>query len=238
MTFQSTVRYDQTFGVPGEIRFDGPMRAQPGLINSASAAYNIVGATAFTQPSAGGTVAAGGTDPFFGILAKPHNYASYGNSVDGPLGPTLTLANNVEAEFVTMGFLCISLAAACNIGDLVTYNTTTGALASIAAQTSFTGVIAVTTGILTVSALAAGGTIEVGSPLSGTGVPIGTMITAFLTGTDGGAGTYQTNIVTAVASTTMSTPNVPAAGAALVPHAIIDKVPNSGAGLAVCRLTN
>ena len=71
------------------------------------------------------------------------------------------------------------------------------------AGASFTGVIAVTTGVLTASAVT--GTIMVGAPISGAGVPAGTIVTGFLSGTLGGAGTYSTNITTAVASTAMTT---------------------------------
>lgn len=67
---------------------------------------------------------------------------------------------------------------------------------------SFTGVIAVTTGILTVSAITAG-RVYIGMELKGTGVPAGTFVTGLGSGT-GGNGTYQTNIATAVSSTTMT----------------------------------
>lgn len=66
---------------------------------------------------------------------------------------------------------------------------------------SFTGVIAVTTGILTASAVT--GTIAAGQVVTGGTTPAGTIITSQLSGTTGGAGTYQTNIITAVASTSM-----------------------------------
>lgn len=244
MPFQSTVRYDYAFGVAGEIKFDGPSRVQPGFINSVSAAYNIVGATIFTQPIAGGAVVAGGAigpgsgNVLFGLLCNPKLYASFGTVSGGPLGPTMTLANNVEAEFLLMGYVVISVPAACNIGDLITYNTTTGAISTIAPQATFTGVIAVTTGILTVSALAAGGYVTNG-PLNGVNVPAGTVITSQLSGPAGGNGTYQTNIVTAVASSAMNTPNIPAAGSALVPGAFIDKFAQTAAGgLALARFTN
>lgn len=66
---------------------------------------------------------------------------------------------------------------------------------------SFTGVIAVATGILTASSVT--GTIAVGQTILGSGVPAGTKVTALIGGT-GGAGTYQTNIATAVSSTAMT----------------------------------
>ncbi len=166
MGFQTAVRYDYAFGQPGELKYDGPKRVQTGLINSASAAYNIVGATAFTQANTGGTFGAGGSGIFVGLLANPKVYASVGTTTLGPLGPTLTVPNNVQGEFVLMGELTISVPASCNIGDLLTYNTTTGAL--------------------------------------GTLPPAGVL----------------------------------PAGYAFVPNAVIEKFPQSGAGLAVARLTN
>jgi hypothetical protein len=243
--FQSSVRFDYAFGVPGEKKYDGPSRVNTGFLGSVSAAYNIVGATIFTQPVAGGEYSAGGLigpgsgNTFVGMLCNPKLYASFGTSSGGPLAPTLTIPNNVEAEFAMMGEYIVSVPAACNIGDLLTYNTTTGAIATIPQQASFTGVIAVTTGILTASALTAGSTIDVGTYLTGTGVPLGTQITSQLSGTPGAAGTYQTNIVTAVASTAMTTPNIPASGSALVPNAVIEKFAQpAAAGLALAKFTN
>lgn len=106
MTFQSTVRFDNAFGVVGEIRYDGPKRAKPGLLNTTLPANNVIG-RAFTLNGDGQTIGAGGTGTFWGILANPKTYAAQGTSAGGTLAPTLTLANNVEAEFVDMGFVII-----------------------------------------------------------------------------------------------------------------------------------
>lgn len=138
--FQSTVRYDLTFGVPGDIIYDGPMRAQWGFLGSASAANNVVGATFFTMPAAGGAFTAGGTlsstVAVGGILIKPKNYASFGTTANGPLAATMTLQNNINAEFLTMGLVVVSLGAATSIDNLLCYNETTGALSSIPYGTS------------------------------------------------------------------------------------------------------
>lgn len=238
MSFQSSVAANMGFGVVGELMTDSPHRAIPAILDSADAAYNIFG-RAFCIKSEG-VVEAGGSGIFAGILSCPKQHASPGTT-SGPLAPTLTLPNNVVADIVGMGEVIVSLPAAAAIGDQITYNTTTGALGSITPRASFTGVIAVTTGVLTVSARAAGGYIGVGSELSGTGVPGGTRITAQLTGTAGSNGTYQTNIDTAVASTAMTVPNSPlasGAGFALVPNAEVWRYTVSGAGLAVIKLTN
>jgi hypothetical protein len=235
--FQTTVRFDQGFGVPGELKYTGPVRAKPGFINSASAAYNIVGATAFTIPAAGGAVVAGGITQFYGILANPKLYASIGTTGGGPLAPTLTLPNNTEAEFVDMGEVVISVPAACQIGDLLAYNTTTGAISTQAPTSSFTGIIAVTTGILTVSAIVAGGNIGIGSVLKDTTGAIVAKIIALGSGT-GGNGTYQTDIITAVGSEAMTANSQPVTGALFVPNAHIVGFPQTVAGLALARLTN
>lgn len=244
MTFQSTVALNQGFGVPGEPFTDSPSRAAPyNILTSGHPEYNVMG-NAFTIVADGATdtptATAGGTGVFAGILVGPKEQANYGTTGD-TLAPTLTVPNNVVGECMIMGEVIVTLPAAANIGDLVTYNTTTGALGSTAPLASFTGVIAVTTGVLTVSALATGGYVAVGSPLSGANVPGGTVITSQLTGTAGSNGTYSTNIITAVASTTMTVPNSPlavAAANAYVPRATVARYNVAVAGLAVIKLTN
>lgn len=136
MTFQSTVRFDNAFGVVGEIRYDGPKRSKPGLVNSASAANNVIG-RAFTLNGDGQTVGAGGTGTFWGILANPKVYAAQGTAAGGTLAPTLTLANNVEGEFVDMGFLIIQPTnASTTIGMDVHFVQADGTLLAVAAGTT------------------------------------------------------------------------------------------------------
>jgi len=75
---------------------------------------------------------------------------------------------------------------------------------AIGTTCTFTGSIAVTTGILTLSATGTG-TLALGMALSGTNVASGTLVKALLTGVLGAAGsTYSTNQFTAVASTTIT----------------------------------
>lgn len=243
MAFQSTVRYDLSFGVPGEIIVDGLKRVETGVLHSASAAYNIVGATAFTRPVAGGRVAAGGAigsaNVFAGILCNPKTYASFGTSAGGPLAPTMTLPNELNAELcVTTSGMVISVGAACKTGDLITYNLTTGALGTVAPVAAFTGVIAGTTGVLTVSAISAG-SLGVGSILYDAEGKELARVTALGTGT-GGNGTYNTNIDTAVSSQAMTANSKPAVGYGFVPNSTIGRNPQttSGGGLALAVLAN
>lgn len=238
--FQSTVAIQPGFGVPGELNTNSPWRARSYILRSDSAAYNVVGATALTQVSQG-VAKAGGTGMFVGILAAPKTYPNYGTAVGGPLAPTMTVPNEIDAQAVSMGQLNVTLPGPASIGDKVAYNTTTGALTTFPALTSFTGVIANSTGVLTVSSLAAGGYVDTDSLLSGANVPAGTRITSQLTGTAGGAGTYQTNITTAVASTTMTIANSVGslgAGYAQVPNAEVFAYDVTAAGIAVIQLTD
>jgi hypothetical protein len=76
---------------------------------------------------------------------------------------------------------------------------------TITAVNTFTSTgssIAVTTGILTIGTLT-DGTISVGQVLTGTNVPAGTRITANISGSGNGS-TWNTSIITAVASTAIS----------------------------------
>jgi hypothetical protein len=84
-------------------------------------------------------------------------------------------------------------------------NPDTGYVAAtpLAADASFTGVIAAGTGVLTVSALT--GVVQIGANVSGTGVPTNLFIQSQLTGAAGAAGTYQLNTIgPAVGSTAMT----------------------------------
>lgn len=130
--YQSEVFFSTGFGVPGELYDSGPVRAQPFTLDSVLASYNVFG-RAFTVVSEGIAQAGNptGTAVFAGILVAPKTQASYG-SASGTLAPTLTLANNVEAELLTMGSIVVTLPAAADIGDLVIFDNTTGALETIA----------------------------------------------------------------------------------------------------------
>jgi len=132
MTFQSTVSLKQGFGVPGEYFTDGPFRAESFILNSVSAAYNIIGATAFSIVSQGIAQAGNPSSGVFaGILANPKTAPLQGGS-SGTLSPTLTLPNNAQADIVNMGTMVVTLPASAAIGDYVVFDNTTGALSTIA----------------------------------------------------------------------------------------------------------
>jgi len=136
MSFQSTVAINQGFGVPGELYTDAPYRAQSFTINSASAAYNIIGATACTISSQGVCEAgSGGALGYAGILVDPKNIALFGAG-GAPLSPTLTVPNYTQIACATMGTFVVTLPAAAAIGDWVIYDNTTGALSTVTPGTA------------------------------------------------------------------------------------------------------
>lgn len=237
--FQQQVNIQQGFGVPGELATDSPHRAKTYILNSADAAYNIVGATAFTldvegKARAGGAISEG--HPFVGILANPKVYANNGTALGGSLAPTLTLRNGEVGELVSMGQLVVTLPAAAEIGDLVAYDNTTGALSTVTAFFSGTGAIATDT--LTVSAVDAGsGTLGVGSVVTGPNVLPGTIITALGTGT-GGTGTYTVNQSQTASSGAISANAIAPSGKTIIPNAQVFGYESTGAGLGVIQLTN
>lgn len=215
--FQKTVNVQNAFGVPGELYDDGPVRAAPYELISASAAYNIIGATAFTvtspdpgDNSGSAVAAAGGTGAFAGILMNSKVYATSGPS-SGAIDPTLSLQNHTIAELLSMGDIIVQLPAPANIGDLVCYDNTTGKLSTYAALTTFTAAMS-TAGVLSVTAVTAG-SLQIGQVISGVGFA-GVVITSLGSGT-GNTGTYNTTYIgTAVASEAMSGPSLPPPAAA------------------------
>ena len=141
--FQSTVRIDQATGVVGEIILDGPKRAAPAILNSTSAANNVIGRAfrhvAGNDLEVSADVAAGAV--FAGILVNPKHYATSGPS-SGTLDPTLVLPDNTNVEVLSMGIIIVDLSQDApttprrNIGDNVWFQTTTGILVGVNATTT------------------------------------------------------------------------------------------------------
>lgn len=139
MTFQSTVFNNIGFGVIGEYYLDGPVRAQPAILNTATEANNVYG-RAFTTVD-GATAgygaatdplplqaAAGGTGVFAGILTSPKTGVIYTG-----LASTLVVPNNTIVELTQeCAGVIIAVPAACAVGDWVWYATATGILQTTA----------------------------------------------------------------------------------------------------------
>lgn len=138
MAFQSTVPSVIPAGIPGELAFEGPLRSQPGRLNSADAANNIFGrgltiiGNAAAQDATNAVVGAGGTGVFAGISMLPKNHPTYGTSAGGIYAPSNVVPNGEIIDCLTMGEIFALVSTTCNIGDNVYFNTTTGILATTA----------------------------------------------------------------------------------------------------------
>lgn len=233
MSFQSSVRQLMTYGIVGEVIFDGPQRAEPVILDSADAANNVIG-RAFTSPAGeDSTVDAGGTGVFRGILVNPLVYATSGTTA-GALEPTLTLPNNTNVEVLSMGTIIVSLLNAASIGDSVMFTQSTGELSALPPVATFTASQATT--VLTVSAITAG-KIGVGSVIKNASGEILGEVISLGTGT-GGTGTYNMSTSATVGSAAMSANSVAPSGKTVIPNARVVRENTSGAGLAIVTLTN
>lgn len=130
MTFQATVNLAQGFGVVGEIQYDGPTRARPGIVKQGSAGSpnNIIVGSAYTIDSADGQYQPGGTGVFGGIMVQPKGLASIGTQAGGPLAPTIVVPAGTACQFLTMGEILVSLPAAAAIGAGIYFNNADGTL--------------------------------------------------------------------------------------------------------------
>ncbi len=218
MGFQTVVNVENAFGIQGALYDNGPVRSAPYELVSASAAYNVIGATAYTlttadtgNGSASGVAAAGGTGAFVGILGNAKLYATAGTS-SGALNPSMALPNYTIGELFTMADLIVAIPGNASIGDLVAYDLTTGALSTYAPVTKFTAALS-TGGALSVTAVSVG-QLQVGQMISGASIPGGIYITA-AAGT-GNTGTYTTNYIgAAVTSEAMTAPSLPPVAASV-----------------------
>ena len=241
MPFQTTSNFFTAPAIPGEVVVLGPApRVESRIINSSGATPNTFGFVA-TELTGGdvqlnASARIGGSGVFAGILVQPKAAATFGTSAGGPLAATLDLPDNATGSVLQFGTVAVALPNASAIGDVVTYNTTTGAIAdTFAATATFTAAQATTT--LTVSAITAGN-IGIGSVIrSATGAILGE-VTALGTGT-GGTGTYTLNTSATVASSAM-TANSEASTAStkLIPNARVDYYAVTGASTGLITLTN
>lgn len=231
---QTTVALDQGFGVVGELNFEGPLRANPGVVKGASAA-NIVVGRAFTIDASDGQYAYGGTGVFGGILANPKALQSIGTSGGGPLAPTLVVPAGTVCDFVTMGEIVVSAANAVQIGDLAMFAQSTGIISALPPLVIVTGAISTTT--LTVSAVdATSAPLAVGQRITGANVAPDTYITALGTGT-GGTGTYTVSVSQTAASATIYADSTAPSGSTIIARSKFIRYANAAAGLAVLALT-
>lgn len=229
---QQTISLQQGFGVPGELFNDGPVRAAPWELIS-TPQVNTIGACACTYVSQG-VATVGGTAPFVGIIAAPKSYALFSST----LAASMVLADHTIAELITMGTLIAKLASASNPGDLVVYDTTTGALSSQPSIVSFTASFA--TSVMTVTVAPTTGTLGIGSLITSAGVQPGTTIISLGTGT-GGTGTYNLSTspgTIGAQAATASGSSFAGSGKLFVPRTKTILVPGSANASCIIELTD
>ena len=137
MPFQSTVRINQTTGIVGDIVLDGPIIGAPAILNSTSAANNVIGRAFKHLANEDLEVSAdAASGAFAGILVNSKHYATSGTTAGGTLAPTIILPNNMEVELVTFtAGVLVSLSTDASIGENVFYADATGILAAAAGTT-------------------------------------------------------------------------------------------------------
>jgi hypothetical protein len=132
MTFQSSVRFDTGSGIPGEFAYDGPRRAEPGILQAAA----TIGAMFVSEdPANPGFWSPGklANSQRYGLLTSPKQFASYGTTAGGPLAPTMILPANAEAEITSMGQVwAVTSTANSKPGDVVYMTNATGAITTTA----------------------------------------------------------------------------------------------------------
>ncbi len=69
---------------------------------------------------------------FAGFMVNPKAASLVGTTNGGTLAPTLVIPDNSQADFGTMGDFVVSVSTACNVGDNIAYNVSTGALSTYA----------------------------------------------------------------------------------------------------------
>ena len=195
-----------------------------GYLNTASASGSTI-AGGYNNSNAGSWAFLGGgyqntipavvnQSPATLVGGFQNNASGYSNFIGGGAlnsgTATAIVTTQVTTIAVTAGttFYISSVNASIKVGQLVQGTGVTGQTYATSAVTTgtpavmATSSIAVTTGILTVGTLSSG-TIVAGQVLTGTGVPAGTYIVSNISGSGAGS-TWNTNITTAVASTTIT----------------------------------
>jgi hypothetical protein len=188
--FQQTVNLQQAAAVAGDFASTNPRATFVGHEGTLVAGSNGVTIARFAWANANGVVSNAGQTVPTGFVHREQGSAlitSYlsETSLLIPQGFGVTL-------FKTGDFWAVSDAAV-TVGQKVFANVANGTIRSAAAGGTIEGFSATAsfaTNVMTVTAVGSG-TINVGDKVTSSGVTDGTYITAQLTGTPGGTGTYQ-----------------------------------------------
>lgn len=136
-SFQTVVNEFSGFGIPGTLWNNAPWVGSANiLVSGGNSANNIFGyACSYASSPAPGQniVNAGNTggQVYAGIIANPAAVTLFNG-----LTPSLVIPDNTVVDVVQEGFVVVYLNNAANIGDVVIFNNTTGALYSQAPGTA------------------------------------------------------------------------------------------------------
>lgn len=134
--FQQTINSTIAAGIPGELAFDGPLRATPGFIDAAAVAANCVLGRYFTKNRVSGFYGPGGDTGtnvdliLGGIAGTPKEQIAYG-TLGAPLAPSLAVKPGSLVTFFEMGMVWVRLAAPCKQGDIAVYTIATGVISTV-----------------------------------------------------------------------------------------------------------
>lgn len=115
-------------GLPGNLAFDGPIRARTAVIDTATEANNVFGRAFTVKDAVAGTVQAGGAGKFAGIMINPKTYAQ----------DKATASNGTVGEFLAMGEVYAVVAGSPAVGGLVYFIQGDGSLTTVNTNTLIT----------------------------------------------------------------------------------------------------
>lgn len=113
-------------GVVGEFYSTEPQGVRSLILNSASAANNVIGRVATYVDDEDQQAGVAASTRFAGIIGFPKSLAREG------LGDVNTIANGVAADLINKGYVFVDLPAVAAKGDFVYYSDTDGTLATVA----------------------------------------------------------------------------------------------------------
>lgn len=214
MGFQRNIKEQPAPAVAGDLASNNPMATaippNDGAFVVAAGQSVCVGYFAWggVDGKVYSSAAGAGAGATIGFVARQPNIPA--SLITAFLGEaTMLLQEGRECTLLTAGDFYIDLPAV-DPGDAIFADNTTGApslvddastdptgftgktQSKVNAVTAATTTIAVTTGIMTIATVSSG-VVEAGQRVTGTGVPAETYIQYQISGTPGGAGTYQTN---------------------------------------------
>lgn len=133
MSVQKVVNNQLALGIPGSFYDTTPRRVHPYIVEANSTALPAFGLV--VTKNANGNAQPGGTGAFLGVICDPKSIPLYGG-----LTPSLQIPVGTAVPVCSFGHLVVTSAAAVTAdSSLPIYNTTTGAISAVAANSQSAG---------------------------------------------------------------------------------------------------